>query len=78
MEDYAKIAMLDNEVEAQVLSSILAEREIPHAIRSYHDSVYDGLFQMQKGWGCVEGPVSRRDEILEILDDLRTGKDEGP
>jgi hypothetical protein len=76
MEEYARIAALDNEVEARVLDDILTEREIPHAIRSYHDLAYNGLFQMQKGWGHVEALVSRRDEVLEILEGLRRGEDD--
>ncbi|MBN1867671.1 hypothetical protein JW916_10300 [Candidatus Sumerlaeota bacterium] len=77
MEEYARIAVLENEVEARVLDDLLTERGIPHAIQSYRDLAYDGLFQMQKGWGHVEALVSRRDEVLEILDDLRRGESEG-
>ena len=45
MEDYFKVATLDNEVEVRLLESILNERDIPHRLRSYHDTAYDGLFQ---------------------------------
>ena len=51
MEDYRKIAIMENEIEARLLDSILTERDIPHLMRSYHDTAYDGLFQTQKGWG---------------------------
>lgn len=73
MEDFAKIAVLENDFEAQLLDSILTERDVPHMMRSYHDTAYDGLYQTQKGWGHVSAPASYRDEILEILSDLRTG-----
>lgn len=69
--NYEKVAVLDNAIEAQLLNSILNERDIPHRIRSHHDTAYDGLFQMQKGWGEIHAPVSCEPEILEILDDLR-------
>ena len=75
MEDFRKIAVLENEVEAGMLETILTERDIPHVLRSYHDFAYDGLFQMQKGWGRVEGPASRESEILEIIADIRKGVD---
>jgi hypothetical protein len=39
---------------------------------SYHDTAYDGLFQTQKGWGHVSSPSSFKQEILEILHELRT------
>jgi hypothetical protein len=71
MEDFAKIATLENDFEAQLLDSILTERDIPHMMRSYHDTAYDGLYQTQKGWGHVSAPLSFRDEVLEILSDLR-------
>ncbi len=71
MEDYFKVATLDNEVEVRLLESILNERDIPHRLRSYHDTAYDGLFQTQKGWGYVSTPESYVDERREILTDMR-------
>jgi len=71
MEDYIKAVTLDNEIEAQLLDSILSERNIPHMMRSYYDTAYDGLFQTQKGWGYVSAPESFKNEIIEILSDLR-------
>jgi len=72
MEDYTKIATLDNEIEARLLDSILTERNIPHRMRSYHDTAYDGLFQAQKGWGYVAAPEPYEEEVKEILTDMRT------
>jgi hypothetical protein len=59
-----KILLLNNEFEAKLLDEILTEKNIPHLIRSYHDSVYDGLWQMQSGWGHLEAPAEFQDEIL--------------
>jgi hypothetical protein len=73
MQDFIKIAVLDNEIEAQLLDSVLTEREIPHRMRSYHDTAYDGLFQTQKGWGHVSAPAECREDIQEILRDIRIG-----
>ena len=70
MEEYTKIATLENEIEAQLLDSILSERDIPHVMRSYHDTAYDGLFQALKGWGYVSAPESYREEILQIISDM--------
>ena len=71
MVDYVKVAVLDNEIEAQLLDSILEERDIPHLMVSYHDTAYDGLFQTQKGWGHVSAPTPFKQEILEILTEVR-------
>ncbi len=68
-----KIVVLENDDEARLMESILTEREIPHMMKSYYDTAFDGLFQTQKGWGHVSAPASRREEIMEIVADLRKG-----
>ncbi|MBU0734891.1 MAG: hypothetical protein KKG10_12150 [Proteobacteria bacterium] len=73
MEGYRKAVILENEFEAQLVASVLAERGIPHLLRSYHDTAFDGLFQTQKGWGHVSSPEEYHQEIKEILADLRQG-----
>ncbi|KPK89612.1 hypothetical protein AMJ80_09550 [bacterium SM23_31] len=72
MKDFEKIVVLENEVEASLMESILKERNIPHRMRTYHDLAYNGLFQFQKGWGHVEAPNNFKDEILTIYEDLKT------
>lgn len=71
MEELERILDLDNEIIARLLVSILQEREIPHILRTYHDSAYDGLFAYQKGWGFIEASPEFRDEILKIYDDVK-------
>ena len=71
MERFEKIAAIEHEVEANCLRAELEAHGIPHAMLSYYDSAYDGLFQFSTGWGHVEAPVERRDEILEILKAIR-------
>jgi hypothetical protein len=70
-EEYKKVAILENEFEAQLLESVLSERNIPHLLRSYHDTAFDGLFQTQKGWGYVSAPQGYQDEIKQTLSELR-------
>ena len=74
MDELVKIAELENEFEAQILGGVLTERGIPHLLKSYYDSAYDGLFQGQKGWGAVLAPEGFRAEIAEIIDSLRKQK----
>jgi hypothetical protein len=76
MERLTKIATIRNDVEAMCLRSELQQRGIPHVIESYHDFAYDGLFQYTIGWGHVEAGAEHRNEILEILDDLRSGSED--
>jgi len=70
--EFVKIATLESLVEAQVMESILTDQRIPHRIRSFHDTAYDGLFQLQKGWGDLYAPVSYESEIIDILTGIRT------
>jgi len=72
MTKAVKILVLDNEIEAKLLSGLLSEKSIPHLIRSYHDSVYDGLFQLQSGWGHLEAPENFREEIMAIYSGMST------
>jgi hypothetical protein len=71
MDEFTNAAILDNENEARLLDSILTERAIPHLLRSYHDTAFDGLYQTQKGWGQMNAPESYHELIKEILSDLR-------
>jgi len=43
----------ENEVEANVIKSVLEEQGIYAEIKSFHDTAYDGLFQSQHGWGVI-------------------------
>jgi hypothetical protein len=63
MDDYIKITVLENTIEAQLIHSILSEKNIPHRIR---------LFQFQKGWGELYAPLKLKGEILEIIEIVRT------
>ena len=72
MDSYIKITVLENLIEAQLIDSILNEKNMPHRIRSFHDTAYDGLFQMQRGWGELFAPLSSKKEILEIVDIVRS------
>lgn len=73
MERFEKIVVLESEVQAELVDSVLSGRGIPHIMQSYHDSALDGLFQGQNGWGHVAAPLSCKDEILSVIQDLKSG-----
>jgi hypothetical protein len=66
MTKAVKILEFENEFEAARLTDILTEKNIPHLIRSYHDSAYDGLWQTQSNWGHIEAPEEFCEEIKHI------------
>ena len=72
-EALKKILVLRNEIEAHFMEQALTDHEIPFVIRSYHDSAYDGLFQMQKGWGHIEAPGRYKNEIETIYREFLEG-----
>lgn len=73
-----RIAVLGHVTEAQLLAAMLDGQGIPHVIRSYHDSAYDGLFQASMGWGHVEADQEHEADILALLESLRTREGIGP
>ncbi len=66
-----KIVSISSEIEALRIKEILDSNEIPHLVRSFHDSAYDGLFQNQYGWGVLEANESDEDRIRKLIEDLR-------
>ena len=71
-QGYIRIVILENAIEAQLVRSILDQHQIPHRIRSFYDTAYNGLFQMQKGWGELSAPSPYKQEILDIVEDIRS------
>ena len=69
---FIKIAVLENTIEAQLISSMLNQLDIPHQINSFYDTAYDGLFQMQRGWGELRAPSNSERVIQDVINDVRT------
>ncbi|MBN2891881.1 MAG: hypothetical protein JXL97_08445 [Bacteroidales bacterium] len=65
-----KILSLNSEIETIRIKEILERNEIPHIIRSYHDTAYDGLYQSQYGWGELEADEKDEEKILALLKDF--------
>ena len=65
-----KILSLSSEIEAFRIQEILKSHKIPHLVRSFHDSAYDGIFQNQYGWGVLEADESDEARILNLIKDL--------
>ncbi len=71
---FERILEINNEVEARFLEKILEEKEIPFQIKSNHDTAYDGIFQVQLGWGHLLAPPEYKVAITGIFNDI-TGAD---
>jgi len=75
MAKTVKILVLKNPVEAHIMGDILNERDIPHLIKSFHDLVYDGLWQTPTAWGQLDAPEEYREEIMKIYEQLSLSED---
>ena len=71
MNTVKKVTLLQNEIEAQLIDRLLSAEAIPHLIRSYHDSAYDGIFQGPGGWGHVEAPLDLHPRVKELITEIR-------
>ncbi len=71
-----RVATLDNEIQARLLSALLDEEGITHLLRSYHDSAYDGLFQTERGWGHIEADEQDAERILELIAGMKNSESE--
>ena len=69
-QNFEKIVVIDNEVQACLICPLLDEKKIPYFVKSYHDMAYDGLFQNSKGWGHIEAPPELKNEIIKIKESL--------
>jgi hypothetical protein len=70
---FKKIAVAENQFEADLITQTLADEGIPCLIRTYHDTAYDGLFITQKGWAAVMVPEDAAPQADAIITELRQG-----
>ncbi len=76
MAPFVQIATLQDAIEASFVSNLLTERSVPHMVESFHDSAYDGLFQLQKGWGCVLAEEQCREAVERAVEEARATRDQ--
>ena len=69
---FIQVSVLENAIEVQLIGSILGQMGIIHRLRSYYDTAYDGLFQFQKGWGKLYAHLPHKQEILQVIKDVRS------
>jgi len=78
MDQFERIATLDDEVQAEALDAMLSGQNVPHLMACYHDTALDGIFQGSRGWGHVEAPEAYREQILAMLADLKNKPSSSP
>jgi hypothetical protein len=67
---------IETELEANFLEEVLRDRDIPHVFISYHDSAFNGIYQMQHGWGHVEVPKEHAEEVKRLYEEVKASSPE--
>lgn len=70
MEHFEKILRLNNAFEAERMREVLEGLDIPYSIIERTDSSLGGISEMEFGWGYVEAPPDKREEILRIYQEI--------
>ena len=73
MEHFEKILRLNNAFEAERMREALEVHNIPFSIIQRTDSALGGVSALEFGWGYLEAPPDKREEVLRIYKEL-TGK----
>jgi hypothetical protein len=71
MDETIRVCQVEDESEANLICSVLDEKEIPYVLKTMRDSVYDGLYVAQGPWGYIEAPDRYFEQIAQIVTDLR-------
>jgi len=61
---------LDNQIQAQALSGILAEEKIPHRVRRNGEALFAYSDQLQEGWGRLETEPAFYDQVERLYQDF--------
>lgn len=64
-----KLIQPENAAEADIIKKVLEENNISAWVDSYHDTAYDGLFQLQRGWGVIRVAEKDYERARKILED---------
>ena len=70
MEHFEKILRLDNAFEAERMREMLEGNDIPFSIIERTDSALGGVSELEFGWGYVEAPPDKREEVLKIYREI--------
>jgi len=71
MERWVKAGTVDTRFEGDRVAQALKEAEIPFMIKSFHDTAYDGLYVLQKGWGAVLVPQEFQEQTEAVIADIK-------
>jgi len=66
-QETTPIYKFNNIVEAMAIKTMLEENNIACIVTSFEDLAYDGMYQVQKGWGMLQVFESDREKAEELI-----------
>ena len=60
-----------DDAEALAIEALLKDHEIPSQVISFRDTAYDGLFQLQRGWGVIRVPEEHHARAMGLVTEWR-------
>lgn len=72
MAEIEQITIIDSYAEALLVENQLKQEEIPFVMQGFNDPAFGSFWRKQEGWGIVLAPIEYREQVLEIVDGLRS------
>lgn len=69
----ARVCVVDDGFEADLLRGALLSDGIPCLVETYRETALDGLFQLTRGWGALIVPLSDFDRARALVAEVRPG-----
>ena len=71
MSNFVKIVVVENKIEADLVSQALQAEGIPVMVRKFSDTAYDGLYIPQKGWAAIMVPEEFKDLGEKMVNEFK-------
>ncbi len=71
--DLARVCIVDDGFEADLLRGALLSEGIPCLVENYREIALDGLFQLTRGWGALIVPLTEFDRAKALVAEVRPG-----
>ena len=70
-DQWVKAGTIENRFEGDRILQALQDAGIPFLIKSFHDTAYDGLYILQKGWGVVMVSEKNREQAERLIEEIK-------
>ena len=74
--ELVKLTSVSDELQAQLLETLLADQSIRCFIRTWHSHAYDGIFELQRGYAEVRVFKDDLAGAKEVLGDFQRALEE--